>query len=177
MYHPADAGGVEYVELLNIGADSVTLCDADSGTGWRFTDDPDNPNVDLLLPSGPPVVLSPGAYLVLAKDASLARAAYDVPADVTILSWGAGRLADDGQKVQLSRPGREEDDGTRVWIRVDRVVYSDGSHAEDFAGGVDPWPIQAAGGGSSLSCVDPLAYGNDPANWRAATPSPGVSNP
>ncbi|MEN6578068.1 MAG: lamin tail domain-containing protein [Phycisphaerales bacterium] len=176
MYHPADADGVEYVELLNVSADSVTLYDADSGTGWRFTDDPDNPGIDLRLPSDPPVVLSPGAYLVLAKDASLARAMYNVPADVTILSWGAGKLGDDGQKVQLSRPGGEEEDGTRVWIRVDRIAYSDGSHAQDFAGGVDAWPIQADGLGSSLTRVDPPAYGNDPENWRAAAPSPGASN-
>jgi len=65
-------------------------------------------------------------------------------------------------------------DGTRHWIRVDRVVYSDGSHPGDFAEGVDPWPTKADGQGSSLTRLDPAAYGNDPANWDAATPSPGL---
>ena len=176
MYHPVDADGVEYVELLNVGADPVTLHDSDKQTAWRFTDDPDDPRVDLLLPSNPPVTLAPGGYLLLVKEANLARARYSVPADVTIVAWGAGKLADDSQKLQLSRPGGEEDDGARLWIRVDRVVYSDGSHAQDFAGGVDPWPAQADGLGLCLSRVDPSAYGNDPDNWRAAVPSPGASN-
>jgi len=41
---------------------------------------------------------------------------------------------------------------------------------------VDPWPVKANGQGLSLSRIDPHAYGNDPENWKAATPSPGLAN-
>ncbi|MBN1506534.1 MAG: hypothetical protein JW955_06795, partial [Sedimentisphaerales bacterium] len=81
-----------------------------------------------------------------------------------VLAWGFGNLADSTGKLDLSKPV-----GTNAWIRVDRVVYSDGSHPRE----ADPWPIQADGQGSSLSRIDAAAYGNDPANWQATTPSPG----
>jgi hypothetical protein len=81
------------------------------------------------------------------------------------------------ERIQISKPGDTDGQDNRVWIRVDRVVYSDGSHPWDFAEGVDPWPVQADGQGSSLSRIDPTAYGNDPTNWQAGTPSPGRANP
>jgi len=56
---------------------------------------------------------------------------------------------------------------------VDRVVYSDGSHPV----GEDPWPMEADGGGLSLSRMVPSDYGNDVVNWQAAEPSPGQTNP
>ena len=36
----------------------------------------------------------------------------------------------------------------------------------------DPWPVEADGQGLSLHRVTPTSYGNDPANWQAAPPSP-----
>jgi hypothetical protein len=42
---------------------------------------------------------------------------------------------------------------------------------------VDYWPIDADGGGKSLSRKVPADYGNDVANWQAANPSPGTANP
>ncbi|MHC4687915.1 MAG: hypothetical protein ACYTEW_26950 [Planctomycetota bacterium] len=69
-------------------------------------------------------------------------------------------------------PG-DEDAGTRYYIRVDRVSYSDGSHPEDCPGGVDFWPTEPDGNGLSLTRIDPNLYGNDPNNWQAASPSPG----
>jgi len=167
----------EYVELLNISSESVALYDADKAAPWRFTDDPQDPAIEMLFPSDPPVVLAPGQYLVLAKDLSLFTSRYTVPAGVQVLAWGAGRLTNGGEKVQLSRPFAAGDDGKIEWIRVDRISYSDGSHPLDFAAGVDPWPAEADGQGKSLSRIDPHTYGNDPASWRAAAPSPGRANP
>ncbi len=77
-----------------------------------------------------------------------------------------------GEKIQLSKPGDEEG-GTRYYIRVDRVNYSDGSHPVSD----DPWPTEADGYGKSLTRKVPANYGNDPDNWTATTPSPGVINP
>jgi hypothetical protein len=42
---------------------------------------------------------------------------------------------------------------------------------------VDHWPNEADGLGKSLSRKVPTDYGNDVANWQAATPSPGGANP
>jgi len=42
---------------------------------------------------------------------------------------------------------------------------------------VDLWPVDADGWGYSLSRILSSAYGNDPINWTAATPSPGSNNP
>lgn len=173
LYHPADAADAEYVELANISGSPVVLYDADKGGPWCFRDDPEDPDIELLFPCDPPVTLAPGERLVLTADADRLRAEYAVPAAAPVLSWGAGKLADDTQRLQLSKPGGQDDDGSRFWIRVDRVVYSDGAHPQDFAGGADPWPADADGRGKSLSRVDLHAYGNDPGNWVAAVPSPG----
>jgi len=139
----------------------VTLYDVDRVASWRFTDDPDNPGIELVLPSDLPVVLASGEYLVLAKNETILRSKYTIP-DGESLLVGRGQSADGGEKVQISKPGDTDAQDDRVWMRVDRVVYSDGSHAQDFAEGVDPWPTQADGQGSSLSRIDPAAYGNDP---------------
>ncbi|MBN2130696.1 MAG: hypothetical protein JW741_14430, partial [Sedimentisphaerales bacterium] len=154
----------------------VTLYDPVRDAPWRFTDDPDNPGIEFFFPTDPPVTLAPGEYLVLAKDADLLAAQYAVPADVQVLAWGAGSLANGSEKIQLSKPG-DEDDDERHWLRVDRIVYSDGSHPDDFPAGTDPWPMEADGQGSSLTRIDPAAYGNDPAHWQASPPSPGAANP
>jgi hypothetical protein len=74
-------------------------------------------------------------------------------------------------------PGDIDELGTRQYIRIDRVTYSDGFHPQDCPGGVDLWPTAADGLGKSLSRKAPADYGNDVANWQAATPSPGVANP
>ena len=177
MYHPAGPGDAESVELLNIGNVPVTLYDTLRQAPWRFTDDPDNPGIELLFPTDPPVTLAPGEYMVLAKDFTVFHANYTAPAGVQVLAWGTGSLSNGGEKIQLSKPADENADGNRAWIRVDRVVYSDGSHPEDFPEGLDPWPVEADGQGESLSRIDPQAYGNDPENWTATDASPGGANP
>ncbi len=176
MYNPGAPADAEYVELLNISSNPVTLYDAKEKTSWRFTDDPEDPGLELLLPAKPAVTLAAGEYLLLVKDLNLFGTKYTVPAGVKVLAWGQGNLANGSEKVQISKPGSQDADGTRHWIRVDRVAYSDGLHPEEFPGGVDSWPVKADGQGSALVRIDPAAYGNDPANWKAATPSPGAAN-
>ena len=66
-----------------------------------------------------------------------------------------------------------------MYIRIDRVDYSDGSHGSGFPGDVDPWPSEPDGGngdGSSLSRKVPGDYGNDVANWQAASDTAGEVN-
>ena len=177
LYHPATPTDVEYVELLNISDSPVTLYDAAAPESWRFTDDPDNPTISFLFPAMEPVTLGPGEYLVLTGDVNQLRLKYRGAEGVKVLAWGPGRLSDDGARIQLSKPGDVDADGVRQWIRMDRVVYSDGLHPADFPDGVDPWPTKADGQGFALVCIKPDEYGNDPANWRAVAPSPGRANP
>ncbi|UCD53334.1 MAG: lamin tail domain-containing protein, partial [Phycisphaerales bacterium] len=174
MYNPAVLAAAEYVELLNISDAAVRLYDEASGMPWRFTDDPDDPGIELLFPTAAPVTLAPGGRVVLTQNAMAFESRYGVVPDVPVLEWGGGKLSNGGDKLQLSRPGEAAGDGRYSWLRVDRVVYSDGSHGEDFPEGVDPWPREADGEGLALERLDPTAYGNDPANWHAAEPAPGI---
>ncbi len=176
MYNPPDSIDVEYVELLNISGAPVTLYDADRAAPWRFTDNPDNPGIELFFPTAQPVMMAPGECIVLTQDSVAFNDAYIVPAGTQVFEWLEGKLANGSEKIQLSAPGETDEDGTRHWIRIDRVVYSDGFHPEDFETGVDPWPQAADGFGGSLTRIDPAAYGNDPVNWQAAAPTPGLIN-
>jgi hypothetical protein len=176
MYNPLDAADAEYVELLNISETAVTLYDETTGVAWRFTDDPDDPSIQLSFPVDEPVTLAPGECLLLVRSRMAFDLAYSVPAGVPVLEWGTGKLGNGSEKVQLSKPAAGAD-ASGPWLRVDRVVYSDGTHPGDFAAGLDPWPTDPDGQGAALRRIDPTAYGNDPANWQAITPSPGVPNP
>jgi len=117
--------------------------------------------------------LQPGELILLAKNAAKVDLYYDIPEHVQVFAWDEGRLANDRDKIELSLPGDVDSNGQRQWIRVDRVVYSDGVHHDDFAKGLDPWPAEADGLGASLHRIIPERYGNDPENWEAAPPSPG----
>jgi len=177
MYNPGQAADAEYVELLNISSAPVTLYDELLNAPWRFTDNPDDPGIELFFPADPAITLAPGAYLVLTRDALAFDAAYNVPDGVPVLAWGAGKLANGREKIQLSKPAGTVADDDPQWIRIDRVVYSDGSNPQDFAAGLDPWPLAADGQGQSLSRINPQTYANDPANWQPQTPTPGAPNP
>jgi len=176
MYHPEGSDDAEYVELLNISGADVTLYDFTREAPWRFTDDPENPSIELLFPADPPVTLMPGERLVLTKDLALLDSVYVVRSSVQIFEWGTGSLDNAGEAIQLSRPGQAEEGQARPWIAVDRVTYSDGSHGAAFPGGVDPWPLEADGLGLSLVRTEVEAYGNDPNNWSSAMGSPGAAS-
>jgi hypothetical protein len=67
-------------------------------------------------------------------------------------------------------PGDPEP-GFVPYIRTEKVNFSDGSHPL----GSDPWPSGADGLlGYSLNRVVAGDYGNDVANWQAASPSPAT---
>jgi len=177
LYHFDGTTEIEYVELFNITDANVTLYDSDREAPWRFTDDPQEPGIELLLPSDPPITLGPRGYLLLVKDLSLFQSRFTVPASLRVLSWGTGKLNNAGETVQLSRPGDLDNEGVRSWIVVDRIRYSNGSRHEDFPAGVDLWPVEGGGRGLALTRTIPQQFGSDPLNWRALTPSPGTAKP
>jgi len=175
MYHPDGSGDAEYVELRNISDTEVTLYDAVKGAPWRLADDPDDPALEFLFPTDEVVTLAPNEYVVLANDTSLLEAHYGLISSVKVFEWGDGKLSNAGETVELGKPGDLDDRGARSWIAVDSVTFSDGSHGQDFPDGIDLWPIEADGLGSSLTRISLDYYGNDPNNWRADFPSPGVT--
>jgi len=175
MYHPAwPSGGpytneqYEYIELRNISDQTVTLYDYDKGEPWKLAD-----GVEFTFDADSPVTIAAGGFLLVAQNpAAFSRRYSGVPAH-KVLGPYDGKLSNSGEKVELAMPGDIDASGERHYIRVDRVSYSDGSHHNDAPGGLDLWPVEADGGGLSLTRVAPADYGNDPLNWIAAQPSPG----
>jgi hypothetical protein len=119
------------------------------------------------------VTIPAGGHILIARDPVAFAWRYPtVPAEI-ILGPYAGRLNNAGERLELRMPGDVDAAGELHYIRVDRVNYSDGSHPESAVGSVDSWPLDADGGGASLTRKVMTDYGNDPDNWIASTPSPG----
>ena len=110
-----------------------------------------------------PVTLASHSYIVLVKNPTAFSQRYPTVSADNIYGPYSGKLQNDGEAVEISKPG-DIKDGQRCYIRVDYVDYSDDS---------DVWPSEADGGGKSLTRLGVDSYGNDPASWQAAVPSPG----
>jgi hypothetical protein len=157
-FAPAQDAEAEFLELLNVTGEEVSFYDADRGAGWRMTD-----GIEWEFPVQPPVVLGPGERLVLVKDRVRFAAMFTVPPGTQVLEWTGGRLANEGEMVQLARPAGLDDDGVRQFARVDRVRYQSTA----------PWPAGASATGRSLQKGIEGIYGNDPAPWVVREPTPG----
>jgi len=174
MYNPQGGNqDEEYIELHNITGAPYTLYRLDKFSPWKFTD-----GIDYTFSSSPPVTIPPFGYLMVVKDNTAFTAKYGIMLPgVQVVDDYDGWLNNDGEKLEISMPGDTDEFGTRYYIRIDRINYSDGSHPDNCPGGLDLWPTEADGGGKSLSRKVTTNYGNDVANWKAASPSPGIPNP
>lgn len=151
---------VEYLELLNLSSESVSLFD--SGWGWRI-----DQGINYTFTSGDINLLTSGERLILTEDLAAFTVKYQPAEGTKILQWTSGKLNNGGETVQLDRPGPLSDLGTRTYVRVDRVKYDD-----DL-----PWDVNASGTGWALAKITESEYGNDFANWRAAQPTPLTTDP
>jgi hypothetical protein len=164
FYNPGTAPGdqdKEFIELKNLLGTSVTLQWYDElnqvNVPWKFTN-----GITLTFPLG--TTLGAGKRMLLVKNEAAFRAAYpSLPAGVQVLQWTSGSLDNAGEKIELSRPGDQEPGKNRYYIRMERVTYDN----------TPPWPMAADGTGKSLTRIADNLYGNDVANWQAATPTPG----
>ncbi len=178
MFNPLPMEGtnsliLEYLELRNITSQDVSLFDPETPENtWRLAG-----GVDYSFP--PDAAIPAGGYVLVvsfdpATDASRVkdfRARYAVGADVRMFGPYAGRLENLGEQVVLLKAGRpkelpDPDAGAVPYVAVDQVDYSNAA----------PWPTGADGTGESLQRILGGAYGNDPINWRAASPTPGRDN-
>lgn len=169
MYHPPDITGDnilhEFVELHNLTANAVALYDPAHPTNtWRLRD-----SVDFDFPPG--VSIPPGGYiLVVAFDPvndpeSLASFQGVYGTNSLLFGPYSDKLENSSDNVELYKPDAPGLSGQVPYIEVDRVRYTD-----QF-----PWPPSADGLGHSLQRVSATSYGNEPANWIAAAPTPGPS--
>jgi hypothetical protein len=160
MYHPS-TGGAEFVEIKNIGAQTVplydTACPADA---WKIG------GLGFTFPAG--ISLQGGALALVISDSTSAddfRTRYSIPADVQIFTT-TGVLSNSGETITLLKAEEPYVDSTSMQtvvpsMIVDKVDYSSGNG----------WPDDSTG--LSLRRVTPGAFGNDPANWDSGTPTPG----
>ncbi|PYK32160.1 MAG: hypothetical protein DME57_00885, partial [Verrucomicrobia bacterium] len=182
MYHPPDINGTtddvldEYVELQNITGTPVQLYHPSyPANTWQFRD-----GINFTFPMA--VTLQPGQTLLVvsfdpvndASSLAAFRAHYNITTPVLMYGPYTGKLDNGGEELGLYKPDAPEppgdpDAGFVPYVVVDRVVYSDRA----------PWYPGADGFGQSLTRVNLNLYGNDPANWVAATPTPAptVTNP
>jgi hypothetical protein len=179
MYDPPPVFGTnnnvrdEFVELRNITAQPVSLFDPNARTNtWRLRGgvDFDFPTNLTLQADGHVVVvgfdpaLRPG-------DLAAFRTAYGLGAEVQVLGPYSGRLENVGESVRLLKPDPPQtvpgpEYGMVPYVLVDEVDYRNAA----------PWPADATATGRSIERVSGSAYGNDPASWRSAPPSPGTSS-
>jgi hypothetical protein len=154
IYYDALPGDDEYLELLNITDQAVTLYDVEHSTNtWRLAG-----GVDFTFPEA--VSLAPGGrLLVVATPVDDYLATHVVPPGVQVLGPFIGALDNGGEALELHRPDppqtTDPDVGYVPQVLVERVRYDNRS----------PWPPLAAGYGAALLRKDPNSFGNDPANW------------
>lgn len=176
MYHPPDvwANGAywdapedEYVELLNPGTQPVSFHNPGTPTNaWRLAGGvnftfPTN----LILAAGERVLVVGFDPLTNSVQLAAFRARYGVPPQTPVLGPWSGKLDNSAETVRLLQPVRlgTAPDAAIAEVEVDRVDYADAA----------PWPAGADGFGYSLQRASEDAFGNDPAHWYAAAPTPG----
>ncbi len=146
----------EFIELRNLTSATVNLFDPATLTNtWKLNglgfDFPEN------------TTLSAGACLLLTShDPASFRTLYKVPASVAVFQYSK-KLDNKGETLTLLCPATPEPSGIPYYA-VDAIDYSPSA----------PWP-KASTANLSLQRNDLGAYGNDPANWLAASPTPGVA--
>ncbi len=140
LYNAPGSDTIEFVELYNNSAAGVNL------TGWNFTR-----GITYTF-SG--IFMSPGQYIIVARDASAFQNAFGQ----TALEWELGGLSNGGESLVLVNA---------QGMIMDTINY------ETTA----PWPtgpVSPDGGGASIVLCDPNLDNNDPANWTAGDLPTGI---
>jgi hypothetical protein len=176
MYQPSNTNGLgydrldEFMELRNLTSDPVALgASTSTPYAWQIQG-----GIEYSFPSN--IVLAADGYLLVVSfdperdPAALAAFClkYQVPSNARVLGPYAGRLDNDGERLELYRPVVVSSRAPGVWANMlaDAVSYANRL----------PWPAEASGGGASLQRIKAADYGNDAVNWTAASPTAGWVN-
>ena len=162
MFHPyhtlntPENMGQEYIELFNLGAESVNL------SGWRLSD-----GVEFTFGQ---VVLGAGQYLVVAADVNAFKAKY--PQVHNVVGGWVGWLSNSGERIELV---------DNTGLVIDALRYSDeGDWAVRELGPVESshrgwqWSDQTDGGGKSLELINPAMPNEYGQNWAAGLTNDGT---
>lgn len=163
----------EYIELHNITDQPVALFDSQNpGNTWRLRSE-----VQFAFPANT-VVPARGFLLITSFDPKVSPAAleafrsrYGIAADVPVLGPWSGKLDNSSGNIRLMKPARPRDADAGQAPEVPYVLVDAVGYEDDM-----PWPVGADGLGHSLQRSSSSDYGDDPANWRAAGPTPGSAN-
>jgi len=159
MYNPA-LPFPEFVELKNTSSNAVPLFDPAAPTNtWRVN------GIGFTFPQNVTIPAN-GVVVIAATNIAEFTNRYAVPAEAQIFGGYSGNLQDSGERLELQRPDVPDTNGL-AFINVDEVRYNDKA----------PWPPAADGSGASLQKRSAGLYGNDPASWTAAAPTPGSDFP
>ncbi len=155
MYHPADAGDLEYIELLNFGDSTIDL------TGVQLAD---------FSSGGHTFVggsLAAGSRIVVAQDVAAFQSRYPGVTNVAATAF-SGSLSNSGETVTLKdgfgvvlQSFAYSDDGLAGWA----TLPDDGGPSLEYIGPLDGTEDPLAG-----SAADPF---DDPANWQASSADGG----
>ncbi|HTI72032.1 MAG TPA: lamin tail domain-containing protein [Candidatus Limnocylindria bacterium] len=158
MYYPTNASVAEVSAGFNNNDDFEFVELINTGTnrlsllGVRF-----NTGITFDFSSGSITNLEAGARLIIAGKKSAFDFRYGTGLPVT--GSFSGHLSNEGELL--------------------RLIDAYGNVIEEMTYGTSlPWPVEAAGEGSSLERVDAARNANDPMNWRASrfsAPTPGLS--
>ncbi len=137
----------EYVELYNRGGSTVPL------SGWAFTE-------GITYQFGQATKMSPGSYLVVAKDPNFLAGVYgNLVVGSNLFGPYTGNLADHSERIRLSYPIKQVNPDTgqleTYMVTADEVTYYDGGR----------WPSWANGQGASLELRDPRSNNDTPDAW------------
>ena len=146
----------EFVEVRNISGAPVPLFDPAAPTNtWKLNGVGFNFPTNFTLDAN-------GTVLLVLDTPALFRARFGVSTQISIFQY-TGNLQDSGELMELQAPDLPTTNGVPYYT-VDGVRFNDKR----------PWPLAADGAGASLQRINPSAYGNDPINWIAASPTPGT---
>ncbi len=153
MYHPAGAGGIEFIELMNTGTQPIDI------GGVYF--EQGKPLDQFTFPAR---TMAPGSYIVVTNVTPAAfYAAYpSTPAGI-VYQWPGGSLSNSGEEILL------RDAAANV---IQNFTYRDDPLAN--------WPTAPDGGGVSLEILNTAGDYNSGLNWAAGTVpggSPGYTGP
>lgn len=170
MHHPP-AGEQEYVVIANLSDLTVPLYHPKfQQIAWKFVGQDQNGRDHDMLVFPTELQVAPYERIILTEgDPAALRQRYKIPETVRIFRWQRGGLNNRRERIALMEPQPPEIDGTVNYVVADAVEYN-----YDADNDLPLWP-DASGNGLALTRVDSWAFGNDPANWRVASPLRKVS--